>query len=202
MCYSAEVSLQTFLFVAAISGFLFLRNSAYDRPIAGILFIVSLMQLVEYGLWKNLDCGPTNKLLTLFVNITIVLQPLLVLLIVWSTGSSTGKYISTLIVIYCISLPYLAYRMWKNYGLCSTVSEGSHLRWGGYPNPDIITNILYYTSLTYPLITFKDRFFAISYVGAGILTLWYSLGQYKTVWPSLWCHSVNAMALLALMRPI
>jgi hypothetical protein len=62
MCYSAEVSIQTFLFVSIVCGFLWYRNKGSDRPISLILFVVVLMQLVEYGLWENLDCTRSENI--------------------------------------------------------------------------------------------------------------------------------------------
>jgi hypothetical protein len=48
MCISAKASLLSFAIMAGISLALFIRNEQYDRILAALLIIVSLIQLTEY----------------------------------------------------------------------------------------------------------------------------------------------------------
>ena len=198
MCYSAEVSLNTFIFVSIICGFLWYRNKGTDRPISLILFVVVLMQLVEYGIWEHLDCNFVNKVLSAVIPILLFLQPILINFIVWwfSAGWATGYL--PIALVFSLLLPYKIYTTWSNYGGCVKIGEEGHLEWVSFPDQStfgILERYIYYIILTYPIITLKNIPFAALYTGLSFLSL--MLANQKT-WPSIWCHSVNFLSIFAI----
>ena len=204
MCYSAEVSRNTFLFVSVLSTYLWHRNRNADRPISLILFVVVIMQLVEYGIWTHLECGPTNRSLSAFIPILLYLQPILANLIVWWFKAGWAPGYLPLALAFRVFLPYKIYTAWAHYGKCVKVGEGGHLEWVGVPDQTvlgIIERIIYYAALAYPILTLNNHIFALTFIGLSFLSLALSskpgIGSTKT-WPSIWCHSVNMFAAAAL----
>ena len=201
MCYSAEVSIQTFLFVSIICGFLWYRNTGSDRPIALILFVVVLMQLLEYGLWENLDCGFINKNLTSMIPILLFLQPILINLIVWFFKAGWAPGYLVIALVSSAFLPYKLYEAWANYGGCVKVGAGNHLEWVGVPDQTmsgVIQRYLYYIALTYPIITLNNVPFALLFTGFSALSLMHSSWLFEKTWPTVWCHYVNFLSIFAL----
>jgi len=205
MCYSSKISIMTFIFVSIICIVLWYCNKGTDRPIALILFVVVLMQLVEYGIWENLDCNYINKFLSSFIPILLFLQPILINLIVWwfSAGWAPGYLPITL--AFSLFLPYKIYTAWLNYGNCVKVSEGSHLEWVSFPDQStfgIIERYIYYVALAYPIATLNNIPFAILFIMFSFLSLIKTGQTNQKTWPSIWCHFVNFLSVFALIRQI
>lgn len=55
MCWSAEVSLITFITSATMCVYIWYRNHENDRPLALWIFVFSLMQLFETFMWLNMN---------------------------------------------------------------------------------------------------------------------------------------------------
>lgn len=204
MCYSAEVSGGTFLFVTSICGILWIRNKGLDRPLAGILFFIGLMQALEWFLWTNLECNSINKAVSFSIPIYLALQPVVANLLVWYYNAGWG---SGYLQIALISLAVLPVLLWQNLdmiGSCATLNTSKNLIWPGVPNNTplgFILRMLYYITLLYPLVTLKNSVFSGLYVVFAGLTLYlFGLKSQKS-WPSLWCHFVNFLSVFALIRP-
>lgn len=203
MCYNATVSATTFLATAVVCLVLWWRNKSYDRPIALILFFVSLMQAVEWGLWLNLDCGTVNKLLTAFIPLLLYAQPLFLNAIVgyYNAGWATGYMAIACILL--LALCAKAVQVAMNYGKCAVVKDG-HLQWD--PNEantpfSLLEYRLYSLAMIYPLLTLKNTLFGILYTLFSFLSLTAltSTDTYVTTWPSVWCHFVNFLSVFALV---
>jgi len=161
------------------------------------------MQLVEYGIWENLDCGSINKLLSSFIPILLFLQPILVNLIVWwfSAGWSQGYLF--IAVAFSLCLPYKIYTASLDYGNCVKVGEGGHLEWVSFPDQStlgIIERYIYYVALAYPIITLKNIPFAVLFIGFSFLSLIQIGRKNKKTWPSVWCHFVNFLSVFSLLN--
>ena len=53
-----RLSLGAFAIFTGISLLLFLRGQPNDTYMGVVVFLIALLQLLEYGVWKNLDCNP------------------------------------------------------------------------------------------------------------------------------------------------
>lgn len=202
MCYSAEVSLGTFVFVALGAIVLWQRNDTLDRPIGLLLLVVALMQLVEFFLWKNLDCGPANRFWTHMIPVALLLQPILSLWIVWQWKAGWGPYYKELLILTsAISVPVLA-QFWRALNSCTKLDEYGHLVWpkDAYDISPLGTT-LYTLVNSYINITLKDP------VYAGLMIAFYHLSDrqsqamYPKSWPSVWCQFANFLMCIALARP-
>ena len=88
MCISLKASVNTFLLgVISSLALVFFGNQnmlAYNIIVAGIFIFVSLMQLVDLGMWIDLDCSlGTNKLASILGPALNWFQPTAVFLIIY-----------------------------------------------------------------------------------------------------------------------
>lgn len=207
MCYSAEVSIGTFAAVGTACLYLWMRNQGIDRGIACVLFIISLMQLFEYILWINPECNNANKTISAIIPVYLYLQPALLASAVWLTNSGTGSLYLLIILASIIGLvPYIYYIVANRKSPCIFKGESGHLDWNILDNVlnttlelyQYITYILYYGAMVYVISTLKNQFFANTFLILGGLSLLVTNMTYNEVWGSVWCHSVNAMAIVAI----
>lgn len=57
MCWNKEVSLDTFVFAMIGVIYLYHRNYPNDIWVAIFVGVVAMIQLAEYFMWSDLDCG-------------------------------------------------------------------------------------------------------------------------------------------------
>lgn len=81
MCFDKETSLSIFLFGTSCSIYLAYRGicnkSKDDICNSVILFLVSLMQLIEYFLWKYPTCNIYNQIASISIILVLYLQPVI-----------------------------------------------------------------------------------------------------------------------------
>jgi hypothetical protein len=196
MCYSAEVSIGTFLFVEAICIFLWMRNRKIDRPISLILSVIVLMQLFEYLLWTNPECNDVNKTITAIIPTYLFLQPTAIATIIFFFNAGWGSLYPLIIV----GTLYIAlFTPTPPRPQCIQSGECKHLDWNLDTDTHLTSFRLYYASMLYLFATLKNTQFAttsvIFYIGSWFITNQY----YNRVWSSVWCHAVNAMSLAAVV---
>ena len=202
MCYNASVSAGTFLFVAAMSAYMWQRNRGSDRPLAIMLTFIAFMQVLEWGLWLNMDCGLVNKIISAIIPVYLMLQPVILNWVVGSYKAGWGIGYGTVAIVAAILLvPYQLYRAIKNYGDCSTLSEKGHIAWPCMPF-DPFTSATYYAAVTYPFITLNNKPFAFVYLLFAYLSHTVFNGMDSKAWASMWCHFVNLLTVVAVLRPM
>jgi len=204
MCYDAKTSIGTFGFVAFISLYLWQRNNSLDRAISLILLVVVAMQLLEFIIWTHLGETTENRIASVLIPVLLYLQPLLIALIMWifKAGWYTESY-KLIVYALVLCLPILSivfYNMMKEVQYTVPGPNG-HLMWA-YPNKmtlDIlIILIIYYGLLAYLFITLKNPILSVSFLAGYTLSWFYYKIYYGKEFGSLWCHSVNGIALLSL----
>ncbi len=203
MCYSAEVSIGTFGFVAAVTAWLWQRNKGLDRPIGLILLVVSFMQLLEFFLWLNLDCGWINKLVSRLIHIYIALQPVALNAIVWFYYAGWASGYLPVAILSAAFLPVILWRSQSIQGKCTKVGPSGSLVWPGIPNnavDGLAIRALYYPALAFPILTLKNTTFSALYGAFGIFSNFVYGAESKQSWPSLWCHFVNLLSVYAVFR--
>lgn len=201
MCYNARVSAGTFLFVAAVSTYLWNRNRGIDRALALMLGVVAFMQLLEWGLWMSPGCGLVNKIITAIIPVYLVLQPVLLNMIVGQTGAGwAGGYGVVVAVAAALMIPAETVQAIRNYGDCSYIDGSGHLVWG-HVFSSKLSEFVYYPAMIYPFATLNSSPFSILYLFFATLSHKMMQSTQGKSWPSLWCHFVNALAVFAVLRP-
>ena len=94
MCYSAEASLATLVFGLAGSAGIYRLGSTYDHIIALYIGYVSLMQGIEWVLWKNQACDAFHKNVSVLGMLLNASQPLVLGAIILTLSPRTARYFS------------------------------------------------------------------------------------------------------------
>ena len=74
MCYNKEVSMTSFIIGGGLSTLLYTRGDKYDKHIASLFFFVTLIQLAEYFIWIDQDCGEINNFASNSISIILFFQ--------------------------------------------------------------------------------------------------------------------------------
>ena len=144
MCWSAQASFTTFCIGSILSLILIIRNAPYDR-LFGIFFLwVILMQLLEYLMWRDVDCkGNLNNVasqMAWFQNLTQPIVGGLLILAYVYTGQSLkdkNKKSPLPFQLFCsILVAYTFTFLWwiftkKPYKdkFCAQPCDDHHLQW-------------------------------------------------------------------------
>ena len=205
MCYSAEVSLGTFTSVTLVCIYLWIRNHKIDRAVSIVLFIIALMQLLEYILWINQECNTVNKTVTKLIPLYLYFQPAALALVVWQMNAGWGTLYPFIIGVYLLTvIPYYIYN--KPTKECIIKSNCNHLNWNlknnlfdsNKPFAEIVCILFYYFSMFYVGATLKNTTLSAIFVALWASSWIITNRLYDEVWSSVWCHSVNMSALFAL----
>lgn len=133
MCFSANVSLATFLLGGIGSYLVWSLGTAFDRIIGVFMGFVSLMQGIEYILWKNHECNRSNKLVSIVGMWLNHLQPLVLggLVLGLSPRATYTTWIQLIMVLYtAVIVPYSLQFQDKANLQCTTPQPGNpHLVW-------------------------------------------------------------------------
>jgi len=132
MCFSADVSLGTFISGIFFSVLCFSLGTV-EAKIIGVFFgFVIFMQLIEYLLWKHQECDQYNKNLTIAGMVLNHLQPLVLFLAVIlfnkNIPSNNLKIMIMAVIIYVIIIIPYSLQFKKNCTLKCKESN-NHLVW-------------------------------------------------------------------------
>ena len=213
MCFNKETSINTFFVTLVCSVYLFKRNYENDRCMAFFFMVVSLMQLAEYFMWKDLKCGNMNRYATKLAFIVLVLEPLIALVgcYYFSVLTIDKKLLKKIILIYVVLGAYFLIKILGFSGnLCSkpfNSTGNSHLVWDLDPIVNTIPKFIYYLFIIlyfmafFVFLFFKNKKQGIIYfclylfmlLTANILNIGFS-----GTWKSYWCWIVNIIPILGI----
>lgn len=203
MCYSPEVSIGTFAFVALGAGYLWVRNHPADRGLAILFIAIALMQLVEFALWLVVDkCDDTNRNAATLVPLALTVQPLLAAWAAWQYKLGwLGGYKQFFYILLALT-PFVLWDFYKRRTQDCVVVEGGHLAWPAYTYNKAFKSplfmIFYWVGLLYVITTLKNIPLAVLLTAAYAWTYWQSWDA-GNAWPSVYCHSVNALVVTAIL---
>lgn len=192
MCWSAEVSLNTFL-VSVFALSLALLNG-YELRFVVFIMSYAFMQLIEYFIWsRGLNDKALNKTLSFVGAFLLMLQPLAAIFLL-----DDGPARRALLVAYGIFvLVNIFSGKTSNYG--SSIASNGHLHWH-FMNPKIFGFIFitYIALLAIPLLLSKYYWVALF----GVVTLILSIATYAKsgTWASMWCWLLNFLSVIIIVR--
>lgn len=203
MCYSADLSLASLSF-GIFSSLLLInfgsKESKETNKVIGYFFLfVTLMQLVEYFLWIDINCvNGFNKTGALIGPILNHLQPI-VLLIIATTFLEPANLISSSIVIPAniLYLIYCAYQYIKyvsdESNLCVRTNDCEHLDWSWKKN----FNYLFYFIISFINIAnfYTNTNLMVSF-GVSYLLLIISIFGFNKNIGEFWCLMVTGIPLI------
>jgi hypothetical protein len=206
MCYSKNLSLSSLLFGSfsslALMYFGNQKSINTNKSIGYYFLFVSLMQLIEYFLWIDLNCiNGSNNIGAILGPILNHLQPV-VMLILLNMFLKSDNLIS-LDVIVLLNIIYLIYAinhyfkyLMDQKNLCIKTNEQNHLDWTWKKN----FNYLFYFLISFiNIINFHKNknvmvSFNISYLLLIIATLKFNMNTGE-----LWCFMVTGIPLINLI---
>ena len=206
MCFSKELSMKSFIFGLLSSLLLIIfgnKESENTNIVIGLFFIfVSLMQLIEYLIWKDLNC---NKGLN---NISFILGPILnhiqpIVLFVLCNIYIKSNNIIPIKLIYLLIIIYLIYVIDKFYNYikdnknkCIQINNSGHLDWTWKYN---FNYIFYFIIEIIILINYTNNFnINISFI-LGYILLFISIFKFNKNIGELWCFMVSGIPLINLI---
>ena len=193
MCWSAEVSLNTFIF-ALISFCIVISFNRFPMINAFIVLSISLMQLYEYFVWKNIHNKKTIHYLSFFGPFVILLQVLL-LNYAFLKGNERNIAILLILIIATICMIY----NYKNNKFDMEVGENKHLIWYWADLPAILLLFICFFYL-YPLTT-KENIIPFIYGLITLLISFYYYYKYKT-WGTMWCYFSNLIWIVLIIKTL
>ena len=203
MCYSAESSASTFIFVCLVSIYLYRKGDNIHKAVAIILFFISLMQVVEYFIWLNIECTNINKTISYCIPILLFLQPIITAgaVLYFRVGFLPPIVYKSILGIWIFSLPFFIDWMRDGFGKCTTVGPKGRLVWP-YANSSIpfhqTIQSLYNSVLGVSIATLNTEWFGGFYVITAYFAYIFTKQTYGHSWGSVWCNFVNILATGAL----
>ena len=198
MCYNKEVSMTSFIIGGGLSTLLYTRGDKYDKHIASLFFFVTLIQLAEYFIWIDQDCGEINNFASNSISVILFFQAFVSVMggYYFNTYDKlfSNKYLKyillTSMVLYGI-ITFLDYR-----DCCTKETTEGHLEWelprGNVEDYSIFIRLLYYICLFLPWLLIKDTFKGRLLFALIFFSFLYFRFNFDT-WESYWClYSIAA----------
>lgn len=206
MCYSKELSIKSFLLGIISAGLLLYFGNKdkqnVNKAIATFFVFISLIQLMEYFMWKDIKCETGENYVASVIGPLINLLQPVIMLIIFSYFLTTriNDTLSFCIIganiLYCTYVLYL-YKDYQNNqnNLCTKVNDQNHLTWNWLKNYNSIFYILLLLLNTIPFVQYNEVNVAI---GTCIATLLFSHTNYKKNVGELWCFTSTGIPLVVL----
>lgn len=204
MCFSEEASLSSLL-VGLFSSFAVFTLPKPEDKVLGLFFaFVSLMQGIDYLLWRHPVCDSYNLTISragMWLNHH---QPIVLaaLILFYFPMTHYKSVITTLIGIYiAMIIPYglLFYTLPKEKQCTHTGCNNRHIAYSWFPLPGSYVVYIYFLILffTLPLLGFTDKTIAKAAVLGGGLT-WLTTGLFyeQKHFSSVWCFYSAFLPLL------
>ena len=139
MCFSEKASLTAFLVGMTSSLYCYSLGKPNDKVFGLFFAFVSLMQLIDYLLWRHQVCDAYNKMVSLFGMILNYLQPIiLAVLLIMYKSDINRKAIHYIIGVYLLFM--IPYSM-QSSG-CTIKSKNPNWKWNNGMYHDIV-NLIY-----------------------------------------------------------
>jgi len=184
MCWSANVSLNTFLFSLFGASFAY-----FNDIITGYFFLfffsVFSIQLVEYFTWKNLNNKKINRLLSQIGLFLVIIQvPLFVL------SHDPFPYRLLLLGLFFLLVSIMLFGF--NIDFSMNKAANGHLAWNWLNLPPLL--LFVYVIVFVGLTFFQKKYMESLFFFIVISAIYYTHYTSNT-WGSLWCWISNFFAL-------
>ena len=194
MCFSEEASIRSLLAGLIGSGLCISLGTISDKTIGYFLGFVSLMQGIDYLLWRHQKCDMYNRIISVLGMVLNHLQPFVLGLVVLMLNPKNkyNKTIMTLMIIYLIVIIPYSYQFIKMKGTCTLKSENhDHLIWKWNNMP--FARVRYFTFLVVMTSIFilglPNKMAGLGFALTGLFMYSSSLVVYpREVAGALWCY--------------
>lgn len=202
MCFDIQSSLTAWIIANSISFYLYHRNRNFDRWNAAFITTFSTMQLVEAGIWWNMDGDNNmNSVLTKLVLLVLLAQPLVQSYMGYQFTQSSILFFISLIMLGVFIGGLFRIGSAKPGQFYTTTGPNGHLMWQDKKTLTFLGNvplvILYFIGLLVPVMFMGWK--GVPLLTIGVLTILYSAYKTKSQeFGSYWCFTAIAYAMVAL----
>lgn len=192
MCWNAEVSLNTFIF-GMISMIIVIIFNKISYKIILFTLTLTLIQLLEYYTWKNIDNIDIIYNLSIIGYLIISIQ-----LIILNYGFLNNKDKPIALIILIILIIYIFIYNYQNNKFNMNIGKNKHLIWNwiDIPLPILIIIMVFYI---YP--AFRYNYISFVVILIILLPSLYYYYKYKT-WGTMWCYYSNIIWIILIIISI
>lgn len=206
MCYNKTVSLLAYASGLLFTSLLFVYGDKYDKHFSIFAFIYIQMQLVEFFMWYDEECGNINNYASRFALLILILQPIAVLYgaILFKTTIIPNYIIYSILITYLIIITFnLLLIENREKKLCAKKPNNSnHLKWDIFNLDDnLVIYYLYFIAL-FTFIFFKNFYKGLFIVIFGSVLREISRYQYDNhdkEWYTIWCFKASFVPIILLL---
>ncbi|XWV25577.1 mg257 protein [Tupanvirus deep ocean] len=215
MCWNKEVSLTTFVMAMIGVAYLYYRNGPNDRWVAVFAAIVAMIQLAEFFMWSDLQCGVINKYASIFAIIVLALEPLTNMIGgIYFSNSPHKNILRYMLIAYIIFVGYTYFRYihnnnvdWCGTTVCSGQENGNvffgkkmcNLQWYFMESIGGKTGIIWILFLMLPFLTMTPRFQGMLLFTLGFVSFAIASVANGAATGSLWCWFAIAVIYLKIL---
>ena len=186
MCWSAEVSLQSFS-IGILAVFIAYRNGL-SLPTTLFCLTIVFMQLIEFFVWTYMDNKQVNFIASVSANTLLWLQPIASILTLERKQAIPAFFLY-------IGLSFFAFLIPKDKPLGEiykmTQGDNAHLVWHWLQKDTrtMISLLVYFVFLFGPLV-YQKQWLLLTLATSTLGLSLYSFSKDNT-WGSMWCWLVN-----------
>lgn len=188
MCYSAQVSIDTFLLSLYAAYFIWRQNKLWAL---GFWMSFTSIQLVEYFLWNNLKSMPINVFWSWVSVVLVCIQPFLSIM-----SSQIHKKFSIVMAYFL----FVACMILHTKNVRTKVGPRGHLLWQWITNYPIWVMIVWSCFLLAPMFFSTNKLSGV-FTFFVLLVSWYYYYKDGT-WGSMWCWMATMASFYIIFRGI
>ena len=174
----------------------------YNTNLAiGYYFIyVSLMQLVEYFIWSDIECkNGLNKLGCIIGPLLNHFQPMIILILskiyLQSNNIINDNILYTINILYIIYVLYIYFAIYMKQKLCTKINKYKHLDWIWKYS---FNYYIYWIILLINLFNYLDNEYIVITLFISTILFIISYNNYHLNIDELWCLMVTSVPLIIL----
>lgn len=212
MCYTAQDSINAFIFSIVSSTLLYYNSQSNDLKILALfLGFVGHMQLFDYIFWINAECGKANKLATKFAIVFNHLQPIVLYLLIKYFGYSQSRLSTIIIIVYTLFMVNYTIKLWPDENCnettpvcCSLPIEPSNKetvidwQWNYQPNATIV-NSLFLLSFVVSGMDLKENKLLFILLSVGSFFISTKIPKLNQAVGRAWCYLASLVPAIILL---
>jgi hypothetical protein len=204
MCWNKEVSITTFALAMIGAIYLFRRNKPNDRWIAVFAATIGMIQLAEFFMWSDLDCGKMNMYASMFALLILALEPMMNMVGgIYFSNSPYKNVLRYMLLAYFVFIAFFYFTQmrnkettWCGTTACPTTSnplagfgqsKSCNLEWYFLHNKDGKLGIIWILFLMLPFLAMTPTTQGITFFALGFATFFAARLLNNAAVGSMWC---------------
>lgn len=202
MCWNKEVSITTFILAIIGSVYLYQRNKPNDRWVAVFAATIAFIQLAEFLMWSDLECGTINRYASMLALLVLAMEPFMNMVGgIYFSNTPHKPFLKYLLLSYLVFLIFYFFTqiyqeptIWCGTSACLTDSIGGfitgnkcNLEWYFLQNKDSKLGVIWILFLMIPFLTMTPHCQGIALFALGFATFFLAKMVNNAALGSLWC---------------